>query len=336
VSECICGNSDLEQFTCLESDEPGRVNVQCNKCDVIAELQLSQHVLKPESGKNDEVQQIQSLIAKLNKAMDVDTASNASEKVLQPAEASSMEYTEKDTLDVVSKCEVSYEVLNPKWTSRVLDDLQDSKVTSEVLDDFPESDPESLCYVQCEMCGHNDPNKWREIACDADGIFIEFIPCNQLFKIPKKYNINFKPESSKALSETNRRLESQYINDMKTPQRRTKLYQKSKKQVQTRVMDLSILKPGDHIEWHRNIGFYHHAIVEEVDIEKNCLNVIEYTGEAKRDSDGNFASVRRTVCTFNKTGEDMMFRIDYDPDICGGNPRARSKSHRRGKLSPNS
>ncbi len=91
-----------------------------------------------------------------------------------------------------------------------------------------------------------------------------------------------------------------------------------------------ILKPGDHITWQRSVAIYwHHAIVSEVNADKNEIIVIEWTKK------GNRLEIFESSLTMKATSEDklfnQMYRIEYSDDIAKANKpelvlaRARSR-----------
>jgi len=83
---------------------------------------------------------------------------------------------------------------------------------------------------------------------------------------------------------------------------------------QTEVIKLNILKPRDHVAWHRDYLIYHHAIVEDIDLGNNTLTVIEFKPEEKKMDEliaRILPSIRRFTYGFYEAIKDTMFRIDY-------------------------
>ncbi|XP_072022915.1 uncharacterized protein [Amphiura filiformis] len=89
-----------------------------------------------------------------------------------------------------------------------------------------------------------------------------------------------------------------------------------------------ILKPTDHITWHRVKGIWHHSIVSEVNQDKNEIIVIHWN---KKGSD---LQIYEETLTMNPTGDSLfnqMYRIDYPEEIKAANApelvlaRARSR-----------
>ena len=92
---------------------------------------------------------------------------------------------------------------------------------------------------------------------------------------------------------------------------------------------VEVLKPGDHVTWQRIAAYWHHAIVSQVNADKNEIVVIEWTKE------GNRLGIFEKPLTMKATGGgklfNQMYRIDYSEDIAKANKaelvlaRARSR-----------
>ncbi|XP_060070925.1 uncharacterized protein LOC132550847 [Ylistrum balloti] len=89
-----------------------------------------------------------------------------------------------------------------------------------------------------------------------------------------------------------------------------------------------ILKPGDHISWHRPYFAWHHAIVEEVAAEKNELTLIHWN---KKDDNIKILRSPFPVEASEERLFNQMYRIDYREEITKTNDpelvlaRARSR-----------
>jgi len=175
-------------------------------------------------------------------------------------------------------------------------DSEQGPTLSVVEESVADPSDEPDCYLQCENCNNSEQNLFSEIIeCDDDQ-FVECNPCKHLYKIPKNLlHISNEPETSEC---------------WKKEKSQKKTCSRSDEPGRTQVTKLNMLSPGDHIEWHRNYIFYHHAIVEDIDLRKNTLTVIEFTGAVKK-MNGFFASVRRNTSEFNEATKDMMFRLNY-------------------------
>ncbi|XP_078347972.1 uncharacterized protein LOC144633075 [Oculina patagonica] len=92
------------------------------------------------------------------------------------------------------------------------------------------------------------------------------------------------------------------------------------------VSSINELQRADHIAFHRHCGaFWHHAIVEDIDIESGEIHVIEYTNTAKEFVNDyccpptiknmTIAKVVRTQCRFQDSGVFLMkHERCLDPD----------------------
>ncbi len=82
-----------------------------------------------------------------------------------------------------------------------------------------------------------------------------------------------------------------------------------------------ILKPGDHITWHRPRGYWHHSIVSEVKGDKNEIVVIHWS----KPEIGCQTRIYEEPLTMNTAdGESLfnqMYRIDYPDEINKMNSR---------------
>lgn len=67
-----------------------------------------------------------------------------------------------------------------------------------------------------------------------------------------------------------------------------------------------ILKPGDHITWHRPYVIWHHSIVAEVNAEENEIGLIHWT------KDNNHIKI---ISEMFKVNNDKMYRIDYPDNV---------------------
>ncbi|XP_038045968.1 uncharacterized protein LOC119720380 [Patiria miniata] len=89
----------------------------------------------------------------------------------------------------------------------------------------------------------------------------------------------------------------------------------------------NILKVGDHITWHRPLGYWHHAIVSEIDYAGGSVMVFQW---CKSDKNVLLLQITHKWLDLNQEwGE--LFRIDYPDEITQVNPselviaRARSR-----------
>jgi hypothetical protein len=77
-----------------------------------------------------------------------------------------------------------------------------------------------------------------------------------------------------------------------------------------KVKGIKDLQPGDHIAFHRSNSykdatFWHHAIVEEINIDEKKYTVIEFTMPEEEKT----RKIMRNEITFNANN---TFRVDYD------------------------
>ena len=79
-----------------------------------------------------------------------------------------------------------------------------------------------------------------------------------------------------------------------------------------------MLKPGDHISWHRIGGWWHHAIVHEIDARNNEIVVIQWNNTkygTMQIVQESLPVVAQDEKMFNK-----MFRIEYSGEVLKANP----------------
>ena len=98
-----------------------------------------------------------------------------------------------------------------------------------------------------------------------------------------------------------------------------------------------MLRPGDHIAWHRDYVIWHHAIVAEVPRLRNpttkgnggcgLLVIISYNGHPVK-LNGHFASVRREEELID-VDVDELYRYDYDPADCYPPPEVVRRAETR-------
>lgn len=89
------------------------------------------------------------------------------------------------------------------------------------------------------------------------------------------------------------------------------------------------LKPGDHIAWKRTYGIWHHALVTEVDNEKNQskVGVIHWNSQTGHDQKAQITEELLDL----KTQNGNLYRMDYNEEVIKENPprlvlaRARSR-----------
>jgi len=297
-----------------ENTDEDDVNSTNSDCDTGISIDVGDKVLNLTKDSTCDVvmepldiELLQKLFQEIN---NLETNNNTPEQV--PSLSSSVvcpDVVDSETLGAVPNQE-----LDPKTNS-----VLDPELTSVVQEDTLCAEQDSFSFLQCEVCGHNESYKWRQIMCDADGLFFECIPCEKLFIIPKIFTAHSgirRRTTSDAFTGINKRSKKHQAGENKTSQSGETLHGECKSLGRTRVSKLDMLKPGDHIEWHRNYVIYHHAIVKTVNVNENSFRVIHYTSDAKKDNHGNLLSVRETEFTFKVTGGDMMFRIDYEPDCC--------------------
>ncbi|XP_033754570.1 uncharacterized protein LOC117337612 [Pecten maximus] len=83
-----------------------------------------------------------------------------------------------------------------------------------------------------------------------------------------------------------------------------------------------ILKPGDHVTWHRPYIIWHHAIVSEINARNNTIGLIHWT---------KTGDCIRIINEIKNVGEGQLYRIDYSEVVNKENPfelvlaRARSR-----------
>lgn len=75
------------------------------------------------------------------------------------------------------------------------------------------------------------------------------------------------------------------------------------------VNDISIIKPGDHICWHREYQIWHHAIVSEVDVRSRKLRVIHYTKNVKK----SICVLEEWIYVDKQNG--LLYKIDYEEKV---------------------
>jgi len=82
------------------------------------------------------------------------------------------------------------------------------------------------------------------------------------------------------------------------------------------VTDLTMLKPGDHIAWHRPCGIWHHAIVFDTYISPTYkqVEVVHYNAGIMKLSEG-YVSIRREWLDVDVEDKNL-YRIDYDSSTC--------------------
>ena len=82
------------------------------------------------------------------------------------------------------------------------------------------------------------------------------------------------------------------------------------------------LEPGDHVMWHRGLGYWHHAVVEKV--KGTVVNFIEY-----KPTDSDFEIIRSEKDFAEKKNLPLSL-VKYADDVCESNPAelvlARAKS----------
>ncbi|WAR23267.1 hypothetical protein MAR_036936 [Mya arenaria] len=77
-----------------------------------------------------------------------------------------------------------------------------------------------------------------------------------------------------------------------------------------------ILKPGDHISWHRPYIIWHHAIVIEIDIENKRIHIISYN--MVKYTTNTFLVVVQWTSFEKEWG--TLYRIDYPKKVTDKNP----------------
>ncbi|XP_078346632.1 uncharacterized protein LOC144631932 [Oculina patagonica] len=85
-----------------------------------------------------------------------------------------------------------------------------------------------------------------------------------------------------------------------------------------RVNSISDLERGDHIVFHRKAGLYwHHAIVEYINVDYNEIDVIHYSNTAKGFIEDNFSSpkrpgIARVVRDRYKFNEEVVYLMKHE------------------------
>jgi hypothetical protein len=92
----------------------------------------------------------------------------------------------------------------------------------------------------------------------------------------------------------------------------------------TLLTTLAILREADHVAWHRPCAIWHHAIIFDVDLKQNKVEVIHYNGAPER-VNGSFASVRREWVPIDLE-EKNMYRMDYQPMDCHSSELVMAKA----------
>ena len=70
-----------------------------------------------------------------------------------------------------------------------------------------------------------------------------------------------------------------------------------------------VLKPGDHVTWHRRYGLWHHAIVSKISPDDGSIDVIEWT---KKDCWIKiFESTLKIISGDNSALFNQLYRVDY-------------------------
>lgn len=80
----------------------------------------------------------------------------------------------------------------------------------------------------------------------------------------------------------------------------------AKVEAKTRIEKLDELFMADHISWHRPLGYHHHAIVVEVDVEENRVKVIHYNG-----SPTDSGQIEEAWMPADPQNE-LLYRLDYN------------------------
>ncbi|XP_072020601.1 uncharacterized protein [Amphiura filiformis] len=180
----------------------------------------------------------------------------------------------------------------------------------------------------CGHCGNNDADNFRQYRT-KDGDFmgkyckkcgIEWLKADYLS--PASRNCCDIQDSAFLGTEVlyeNTPMESEVNEAFQVQSARTKIDTK---------YAAEILKPTDHITWHRVIGHWHHSIVSEVNQDKNEIIVIHWY---KKGSD---LQIYEESMAMNSTGNSLfnqMYRIDYPKEVKAANApelvlaRARSR-----------
>ena len=185
--------------------------------------------------------------------------------------------------------------------------------------------------VQCE-CGNHDPELFI-ISVDDNGDPCEVectnchrqFTCNYHFDIAcycgnvnqERYHYTFK-DCDELVKVTCQQCERSY--QPKEWLRLSALSNRSKSLIlpKTEIRSIYDLDEGDHITWHRDIGYWHHAIIVEVGYLSRQLKVIEYDGPIKRSGVLFFVPNGKIVEHWITTDpeKEKLYRVDYNPVAC--------------------
>ncbi len=179
----------------------------------------------------------------------------------------------------------------------------------------------------CICCGNEDNFRWYENnSGDLCGKYC--YDCNAEW-LPQRYVESNEDDESEDILDASPPYWHGELLHLSTP---IKLEANTAFQIQaprTKIdpSDVSDIKPGDHITWHRLHGMWHHAIVDDVHIEEKQIRVIEWT--LKRQWTPEI--MRHNLTTRNGVIFNQMYRIEYpkgitdlyDPELVLARARSR-------------
>lgn len=149
-------------------------------------------------------------------------------------------------------------------------------------------DCENPCasYIVCEKCGNSNEDIFSKIYGSCGELAgVTCLNCNAAVRFGK-------------VSEPKNLSDSSYLH-------------------KARISSWDQLEHGNHISWQRPLSYEHHAIVDSVDPNNNCVCVIEYG--FNRDSIGgrlSLACVQKREEKIVNLKDIFLYRYDYDPEKC--------------------
>lgn len=92
------------------------------------------------------------------------------------------------------------------------------------------------------------------------------------------------------------------------PKHDSRAFQVSGSRHEVDLQDLSIIKKGDHVGWHRKYVIWHHAIVSDINTAKRELQVIHYTKH-----NGKVKVIEEWIKVDDQNG--LMYKFDYPGEV---------------------
>lgn len=192
------------------------------------------------------------------------------------------------------------------------------------MTDTKMADSGDMCF-----CKEKDPFKLRRYINSNDELIGTFCTGCGVESLAQEVPVDSSDNDDLNVSDTT---ETSALLPRKPPnleERRAFQVQSSKTKVDLKHF-ADAVKPGDHISWHRRRLFWHHAIVTDVNAEKDEITLIHWT----RDESDRRIKIVSECSKVEKDNEGLfnkMYRIDYPKDITKANDtelvlaRARSR-----------